>query len=194
MTEDRIPNKEAARLLGRSARQAVLATDRAMYAAAAAKRLLALPEVARARTVLAYAATPEEIDPAAAVDALRRHGVVVALPRVAGPSELVAHRIDPGMALVRGPYGLIEPPADAPLVSPDAIDVAIVPGVAFDGACRRVGHGVGYYDRLLALMDHAVTVGLAFDGQVMAEVPCEEHDVCVDVLVTPTRTIRREDG
>jgi len=194
MTERRIPSKEAARLLGRSARKAVLATDRAMYAVAATKRLLALPEVARARMVLAYAATPDEIDPAPIVEALRRHGVVVALPRIAGPHELTIHRVDPGVALVRGPYGLIEPPADAPAVSPDDVDVAIVPGVAFDAACRRVGHGVGYYDRLLARMGHAVTIGLAFDGQVLAEVPSEEHDVCVDVLVTPTRTIRREAG
>lgn len=192
MTEYRMPAKEAARLLGRSARQAVLATDRAMYAAAAAKRLLALPEVARARTVLVYAATSEEIDPAPIVDALRRRGVVVALPRVAGPSELVAHRIDPGMPLVRGSYGLIEPPADAPVVPPEEFDLAIVPGVAFDGMCRRLGRGAGHYDRLLGMMPGAVTVGLAFDGQLLPEVPCEEHDVCLDVVVTPTRTMRRE--
>ncbi|HET6498993.1 MAG TPA: 5-formyltetrahydrofolate cyclo-ligase [Coriobacteriia bacterium] len=192
MTEHSARSKEAARLLGRCARQAVLATDRALYAAAAAKRLLALPEVARARTVLIYASTSEEIDTAPAIQALRRKRAVVALPRVAGPSELVIHRVDPGTPLMRGPFGLLEPPADAPVVDPGEVEVAIVPGVAFDGACRRVGRGAGYYDRLLAGMGQAVTVGLAFDGQLLDEVPCDEHDVCLDVLVTPTRTIRRE--
>ena len=190
MMEHAARSKEAARLLGRGARREVLAADRALYAAAAAKRLLALPEVARARTVLIYASTSEEIDTAPAIQALRRRGAVVALPRVAGPNELVVHRVDPGTPLVRGPFGLVEPPADSPVVPPAEVDVAVVPGVAFDGACRRVGRGAGYYDRLLAQMDRAVTVGLAFDGQVLDEVPCEEHDVCLDVLVTPTRTIR----
>lgn len=190
MMEHGSRNKEAARLLGRSARQAVLAADRALYAVAAAKRLLALPEIARAQVVLIYASTSEEIDTSPAIEALRRRGAVVALPRVAGPKELAIHRVDAGTPLVRGPFGLVEPPVDAPVVAPGEVDVAVVPGVAFDGACRRVGRGAGYYDRLLIQMDRAVTVGLAFDGQVLDEVPCEEHDVCLDVLVTPTRTMR----
>lgn len=192
MSDTHTVSKEAARAFGRSARQAVRATDRALYAAAAAQRLLALPEIARARVVLAYAATPEEIDPAPVVDALRRHGVVVALPRVAGPEELTVHRVDANMPLARSRFGIIEPPADAPEMSPADIDVAIVPGVAFDESCQRVGHGIGYYDRLLARMAHAVAVGFAFDSQVLAEVPSEEHDVSLDAVVTPTRTIRCE--
>ncbi|MDY0087546.1 MAG: 5-formyltetrahydrofolate cyclo-ligase [Coriobacteriia bacterium] len=192
MSAEHVPSKEAARALGRSARQAVRATDRALYAAAAAQRLLALPEIVRARVVLAYAATPEEIDPAPVVDALRRRGVTVALPRVAGREELTVQRVDANMPLVRSKFGIIEPPADAPEISPANIDVAIVPGVAFDESCQRVGHGIGYYDRLLARMPHATAVGLAFDSQVLAEVPSEEHDVSLDVLVTPTRTIRHE--
>lgn len=193
MSTRHVPSKEIARALGRSARQAVAATDRALYAAAATQRLLALPEITRARTVLAYVATPEEIDPALVVDALRRHGAVVALPRVAGPETLTLHRMAANVALVRTSFGIIEPPADAPQISPTEIDVAIVPGVAFDVSCRRIGHGAGYYDRLLAEMSHAVTVGLAFDAQVLAEVPSEEHDVSLDVLVTPTRSIRCKD-
>lgn len=192
MTPDACPSKNSARLLGRAARRALPAEDRLRHAEAAAERLLALPEIARARTVLAYAATPEEIDPAPAVEALRARGVVIALPRVTGPGRLGLHSVDPGTTLVPGPFGLLEPPGDSPTVAPGEIDVAIVPGVAFDGACRRIGHGGGFYDRLNAMMGGAVTVGLAFDEQVLGEVPCENHDVCVDVLVTPTRTLRRE--
>lgn len=191
MTEHGTRSKEAARLLGRSARQAVLATDRALYAAAAAKRLLALPEVMRAGTVLIYASTADEIDTAPAIQALRRNGVTIALPRVAGSEELVVHRVDAGTPLVRGPFALLEPPVDSPVVPPAEVDVAVVPGVAFDGLCRRVGRGAGYYDRLLAQMGQAVTVGFAFDEQVLDEVPSEDHDVSLDVLVTPSRTIRR---
>lgn len=186
-----IESKQAARLRGRAARQGVLADDRPLYAAAAAERLLALPELTTARTVLAYAATPEEIDPSPAVDVLRRRGATVALPRITGPERLTLHPIGAGMRLERGPFGLLEPPDSSPAISAEEIDVAIVPGVAFDRSCRRIGHGGGYYDRLLGSMGRAVTVGLAFDGQVFAEVPADDHDVCVDVLVTPSRTLRR---
>lgn len=192
MTPDACPGKDSARLLGRAARRAVPAEDRLRHAEAAAERLLALPEIASARTVLAYAATPEEIDPAPAVEALRARGATIALPRVTGPGRLTLHRVDPGIMLVPGPFGLLEPPRDSPTVAPGEIDVAIVPGVAFDGACRRIGHGGGFYDHLSSMMVDAVTVGLAFDEQVLGEVPYADHDVCVDILVTPSRTRRRE--
>ncbi|MBE0417898.1 MAG: 5-formyltetrahydrofolate cyclo-ligase, partial [Coriobacteriia bacterium] len=90
------------------------------------------------------------------------------------------------------PFGLLEPPEDSPVVPPEDIDIVIVPGVAFDVACWRVGHGGGYYDRLLGMMGRAVAVGLAFDGQVFAEVPHDDNDVRLDALVTPSRTLRRE--
>jgi 5-formyltetrahydrofolate cyclo-ligase len=191
VSQEACPSKDSARHLGRAARRAVSAEDRPRHAEAAAERLLALPEISRARTVLAYAATPEEIDPALAVAALRSRGAIIALPRVTGPGRLVLHRVDPGTRLVPGPFGLLEPPEESPTVPPGEIDVAIVPGVAFDGACRRIGHGGGFYDRLNSMMEGAVTVGLAFDEQVLGEVPCEDHDVCVDILVTPSRTLRR---
>ncbi len=183
-------DKASARLCGRSARQNIPAGERPVHAAAAAKRLLALPEVATARTVLAYSATAEELDPLPAVAVLRERGVTVALPRVAGPGLLTLHRVEPDTPLGPGPFGILEPSRDAPAVAPEAIDLVIVPGVAFDGACRRVGHGGGYYDRLLAGLRRAVVVGFAFDEQVLGEVSCEEHDVCVDVLITPSRTVR----
>jgi 5-formyltetrahydrofolate cyclo-ligase len=192
MTGDHAEAKHAARREGRAARRSVLAEERPSLAAAAAERLLALPELASARTVLAYSATAEEIDPAPVVSVLRERGMVIALPRLLGPERhLSLHRVDADDALVEGPFGLLEPSAGAPIVAPGSIDVTIVPGVAFDSACQRIGHGGGYYDRLFGIMPGAVTVGIAFDGQVLAEVPREEHDVCLDVLVTPTRTLRR---
>jgi 5-formyltetrahydrofolate cyclo-ligase len=183
-------DKHVARLRGRAARQGVLAEDRPLHAAAAAERLLALPEVASARTILAYAATPEEIDPGPAVEALRSRGVVIALPRVTGPQRLTLHRVDADTTLFKGAFGVLEPPEESPTVPLEDIDVAIVPGVTFDDACHRIGYGGGYYDRLLGTMS-GVSVGLAFDGQVFTDVPYEDHDVCVDVLVTPSRTFRR---
>ncbi len=178
------------RVRGRAARQGVAAEDRSLYAAAASERLLALPELATARLVLAYGATPEEIDPALAVAELRRRGLVVAFPRITGPERLTLHRVDDDSSLVKGPFGLLEPDENTPVVDAGDIDVAIVPGVAFDISCRRVGHGGGYYDQLLPALSHALVVGLAFDCQVFERIPAHDHDVGMDVLVTPSRTLR----
>lgn len=183
-------DKHSARAHGRAARRCVAEQDRPVHAAAAAALLLGLPELRDARVVLAYHAMPEEIDPAPALASLRERGCVIALPRVSGPGRLALHRVGVATPLVPGPFGLLEPHAGAPLIDPADVDAAIVPGVLYDTACRRVGHGGGYYDRLLPELTRAVTIGLAFDCQVVDEVATEGHDACVDVVVTPSTVLR----
>jgi 5-formyltetrahydrofolate cyclo-ligase len=142
------------------------------------------------RGVLAYAATPEELDPSVLVRSLRESGVLVAFPRVCGPCELALHwaEIDD---LRPGYCGLLEPGADAVEADPNEIDLVLVPGVAFDEHCHRLGMGGGFYDRLLAALPPGTTkIGLAFDEQIVDAVPREEHDVVLDAVVTPTRVLR----
>jgi len=149
------------------------------------------PELAIARTVLAYGATPEEIDPAIAVERLRACGATIAYPRIESPGVLGLHVVDDETELVHGPFGLTEPPYDAPGVDPLDIDAVIVPGVAFDRSCWRLGYGGGYYDRLLPLLrPDCARIGVAYDEQVIETIPAEEHDVRLDAVVTPTGVIR----
>jgi 5-formyltetrahydrofolate cyclo-ligase len=135
---------------------------------------------------------PEEVGTADIIEALWDRGVRVALPRVRGRRDLELHWHERTRALCVGAYGLKEPREDAPVAAPSEIDVVLVPGVAYDADCRRLGLGAGYYDTLLArLPKTTVTIGMAFDEQVVALVPCGAKDRMVDVLVTPTRVIRR---
>jgi 5-formyltetrahydrofolate cyclo-ligase len=158
----------------------------------AAERPVALPEVASARLVLAYGATPEELDPAPAVALLRARGVAIAFPRVEAPGVLGLHSAGAADPLVRGMFGIMEPSADAPRVSAEAVDAVIVPGVAFDRGLWRLGYGGGYYDRLLpSLGSHCIRIGYAYDEQVLEEIPVEEHDVRLDALVTPSGVVRK---
>jgi 5-formyltetrahydrofolate cyclo-ligase len=90
---------------------------------------------------------------------------------------------------VRGPLGALEPPPAAPEVPPAEIDAIVVPGVAFSADGHRLGRGGGYYDATLAALPHALRVGLAFDVQVLPDVPRELHDARLDVLVTETRLL-----
>ncbi len=184
--------KSEMRLRARAARRAVMPEQREAAAHVVTQALLELPEMQQARAVLVYGAMAEEIDTAELIETLWARGVRVALPRVHGRRALTLHWHEPNRALCTGAYGLKEPFPEAPEALAAEIDVVVVPGVAFDLQCRRLGLGAGYYDSLLAGMrGTATTVGIAFDEQIASVVPCGEFDQPVDVLITPTRIVRR---
>jgi 5-formyltetrahydrofolate cyclo-ligase len=117
-------------------------------------------------------------------------GKLLALPRVRRePKHLWLHAY-PGepSALVTGAYGIREPAPDWPLVEPAAVDLVVVPGVAFDRHGTRLGYGGGYYDRMLPTIragnPAAALVGLAYGFQVVADLPGDPHDVPVDAIAT----------
>ncbi len=87
-----------------------------------------------------------------------------------------------------GNYGIPEPISPV-LISLDSIDLMIVPGVAFDAAGNRLGRGGGYYDRLLAGFS-GFSAAVAFDFQIVSEVPCAAHDRPVDCVITPTKILK----
>ena len=159
--------------------------------AAVSCRLRTLPELAVARTVLGYAATPREIAIDDALRALQLRGVTVCLPWVDGAALGVAavrslEDLEPGWRGVREP-----PAAGRRPLRPALLDALIVPGLGFDAAGNRLGYGGGHFDRLLARIRRgAVVVGVALDEQICTAIPTEPHDRRVDVVVTPTSTLR----
>jgi 5-formyltetrahydrofolate cyclo-ligase len=96
-----------------------------------------------------------------------------------------------GSSLRPGPRGVLEPnPAKCKAVPIEHIDIAIIPGIAFDEKGGRIGSGMGYYDRLIP--DLAITtrkVALAFEEQIIQQVPMESHDKHVDIIITDERII-----
>ena len=143
------------------------------------ERLRALPVYREAETVLLYNALPGEVD----VSSLSRDGHRFALPRVEG-ERLVMVEVASERDVAVGRYGIAEPTGSRLL---ERVDLAVVPGVAFDAAGHRLGRGGGYYDRLLARGGVANSIGVCFDDELMEAVPMEPHDVRVDRVVTPTR-------
>lgn len=145
-----------------------------------------LPEVAGARAALGYAAVGTEVN----IDALLRtwlvNDVALHLPFVTGEDLGVAPVADLDVDCAPGWGGVREPdPRRRRPVAPGGLDVAVVPGVAFDLDGRRLGYGGGHFDRLLArLRPSAPVVGVAFSTQVVGRLPADEHDVAVHVLVT----------
>ncbi len=161
---------------------------RAEQSAAIQARLLSLPQVASASVVGMYMALAGEADLGECFETLLDTGRGVCVP--AFDAEVGGY----ALALVSGetrwieaPFGLREP--EEPVwADPASVNCVVVPGVAFDVRGRRVGHGGGHYDRMLCGMS-AVKIAVAFDFQVFDCVPAETHDVAMDMVVTPTRTI-----
>jgi 5-formyltetrahydrofolate cyclo-ligase len=190
--DDTARRKADARTAARASCRALTAGQRDEAADAIARRLAGMPELAGARSALAYAATAGEADAAPAVAVLRARGVRVAFPRVCGPGALALHWVDDEAGLSPGYCGILEPADASPEARPDEIDLVLVPGAAFDEECCRLGRGGGFYDRLLRLLaPGTVKIGIAFDEQIAATLPREAHDVHVDLVVTPTRVLRR---
>ena len=92
-----------------------------------------------------------------------------------------------------GSYGILEPKKDClKWVSPMDINLIIVPGVGFDKKGNRLGHGEGYYDRLLSKPFGTLSIGLAFEIQIIEDIPIDTHDQPVDILITEKRVIKRK--
>lgn len=184
--------KHQARERARTTRAAIGRADRRIAADRAARLLVTMPEVQHAGAlVLGYAALPEEIDSAPAIELLRAAGLRIAYPRVEAGGILTLHLAEEADLAPEGRFGIREPNASAPRVEPAVVDVVLVPGVAFDEQRFRLGYGGGYYDRLLPLLRHDATrIGLAFEEQIVGELPREDHDMQLDAIVTADRIIR----
>jgi len=178
--------------------------DRQQASGRAAERLLALDEVGelarRAGCVAGFAAVRAEIDPAAALDEVRRRGGRVAYPRVADDQRpRLRFHLAESADLKAGRFGIPEPPASNEEVALGQIDLLIVPGVAFDSEGRRLGFGGGYYDELLRTRPDGeeaarpVVLGLGYDFQIVDACPAEPHDQMVDGVVTDARVIRGQE-
>ncbi|WP_341271976.1 5-formyltetrahydrofolate cyclo-ligase [Parafrankia irregularis] len=153
------------------------------------ERVLALPEVARARCVAAYVGMADEPDTAELLARLRARGVRILLPVVRPDLDLDFREY--GTTLVPGAMGTREPPPSAPLVELARADAVIVPALAVDQAGNRLGRGGGSYDRALARTAPSTPViALVHDREILTDVPAEEHDRRVTVIVTPSRTLR----
>lgn len=171
---------------------AIQAAERAERGEMAQRRLAALPEFAAAGVILLYRSMRGEIETSALVIRALRDGKRVALPRTDRESGTMrAVRImDPAADLFRGPCGAMEPRDGLPEVAAEEIDLAVIPGRAFDIRGRRLGRGAGYYDRYMASPGfRAIKIALAFDCQIVDSIPVLPHDLPVDVIVTESRII-----
>ena len=153
------------------------------------RRFAEQPEYASAGTVMLYVHMRSEVRTQPFLPEAIGQGKRVVVPYCVD-NALELFRLETLDELVIGTYGILEPRLDLRAL-PDkrvpvsAIDLVMVPGVAFDRRGGRLGHGKGYYDKLLVRMrPETLLVGMAYECQVFPEVPMLEHDVYLDRVIT----------
>ena len=172
-----------------AARRGLTTADVAAASRRVVEHLLGLPELVGTSTILVYAADPDEIDLGVLLDGGPR-GHRVLLPRVEG-DRLVTVAHAPGDALRIGALGVREPAGPALEPSDAGIDAVVVPGVAFTTTGGRLGRGRGLYDRLLPQLQDAVRIGVCAEQFVLDDLPLEDHDVRMDLVISDASVRRR---
>lgn len=174
--------------LRRQIKEQVLALTRAEQSAQSlqiVEHVKALIEERKPRVVALFSPLKDEVQILPLAESLPASCRVV-LPRVDdradGTPEMEFFDYEP-MALADGAYGIAEPQGDK-MCAAEEIDLMVVPGVAFTREGVRLGRGKGYYDRYLAREGfRAYTVGVCYACQLLQELPSEEHDRRVDIVV-----------
>jgi 5-formyltetrahydrofolate cyclo-ligase len=138
------------------------------------------------QVVALYHPKGSEFDTLPLLQALTRHSIKCALPIVdKGQRRLRFALWNEGEALETGIYRLSQPLASAPVVDPD---IVVVPLLAFDRRCHRLGYGAGHYDETLHTLrarKEIMAVGLAYAAQEVSLLPDDSHDEKLDCIVTP---------
>jgi len=144
-----------------------------------------------AGAILFYAPLPDEVDLSPLLDEALAAKKIVALPRfLVATKTYAAVQIkswkDDGAP---GKFGIHEPSENCPVIPLNHLDLVLAPGVGFDSIGHRLGRGQGFYDRLLAQVS-GIKCGIAFDEQMVQEIPAEPHDVRLNCILTPTRWLQ----
>lgn len=171
-------------------RNRLSAENQAVFSKKISRTFLELPEILEARDIAIYWSHHGEVSTEDIFKQLRRLPKKVYLPRVNEPrSRLDFVPVEDASQLMKGAFGVYEPEPHRKAIPLSQIQVMVVPGIAFDEQGRRIGWGKGYYDRALKKFS-GVRIALAYDFQVMPQLPAGARDEPVQWIVTELRVIK----
>ena len=162
-----------------------------------ASKLLGSEEVKKADSILIYYSYRSEVSTEGLIERLMQMGKKVFCPKVLDPKEglMEFYRITDMSQISEGFHGIPEPvtsevyEAGAGREYTDTL--MIIPGVAFDRECNRIGYKGGFYDRYIPRVPGAALIAIAFDEQMFDDVfPMEAHDIKPEIIITPTKQLR----
>lgn len=173
-------SKSDIRRAAKSAVKALTAQQKADKSTLILSRIASSESIKSAKTVALYASLSDEVQSFELIEFLSQTKRVV-LPRVAG-DDMDFYPYTPSSLKV-GAFGIEEPQGSEP-ISPDEIDVIVVPGVAFTTDGKRCGRGKGYYDKYLSRSGfRAIKIGVCYTEQLAEDIPNEPHDIVMDYMI-----------
>ena len=192
MTTDLHDHKKQIREQAHASRNAQ--ADKEALSEAICAKFTALPAYAAARTVMYYIDVRREVRTRHFLPTALTQGKRIVVPWCNAAGELELFHLESMEELAVGMYKILEPKpelrhAPGKAVQAEELDLVMVPGVAFDRAGARMGHGKGYYDKLLQhARPDAPLVALAFECQLFPEIPVASHDIFMDQVITEAAT------
>ena len=174
-------DKNQLRSVIRKARDAYSASDKELANERIFERLKNFAPVRDAKVILTYVAKGSEVSTSALMQTFFGHKTLI-VPKVE-EEQLCLYELHDLNALKPGSFGIHEPHECMLLKDLKRIDVALIPGIAFDRTGHRIGYGGGFFDRLLPQL-HCTTIGLAYEFQMIDKVPTHQYDVGVNFIIT----------
>lgn len=157
------------------------------------QRLIKTKEYNNAKTIMFYVSKDNEVETRPMIENAMKNGKNISVPK----TDRINHKLHPVMIkkldtdLRLGHFGLHEPEFDIKKIVPiNKINLIITPGIAFDRNGNRLGWGKGYYDIFLEGAKAIPKIGLAYDFQIVPELPRDKHDIPVDMVITEKTTIK----
>ncbi len=163
------------------------------YSNTIANTLYEMNSYKEANTIMCFISFANEINTRELIETSIKNGKTLVIPiTIPETKELKISQILDFSELEKGFYNILTPKEEfIRYIDPSTIDLVLVPGVVFAKNGYRIGYGGGYYDRFLSKLDKSVPkVAIGFDLQVVEEVPTEDFDIPVDMIVTEERTIK----
>ena len=190
-TEER---KAALRAQMRAIRKGIDDKSRAKAAQDLVRRLTTLPAVKHAHAIGVYSAYGSELSLRPSIEMLRKRDMppTIAYPIMVKEDTMIFVKFGPNddKHVLEKPTALVKNIPPERVVEVSELDLILVPGLAFDEHGNRLGQGGGVYDRVLPrIASGTITIGIAFDEQVVDSIPTGVHDKRVNYVLTPTRLI-----
>ena len=186
-TKDDIRNNVAKELAALSAKEVEEKTTRIE------NRLFEFANFLESNIVLLYINSSSEVNSLKIIKRCFNYNKIVILPAFDTTKHkmklIKIDNVDTDLTL--GPRGILEPdPIQCNVVPIECIDIAIIPGIAFDEKGGRIGSGDGYYDRLIPSLSITTRkVALSLEDQIVPQIQMESHDKYVDIIITDKRII-----
>lgn len=179
-------NKKITRTAIKEKRYALRESEVQSLSQECVSKVLQFPELLEAKTVCVYMPTGNEIDTSAIIQYCLENQKRVAAPRIEGDT-MDFYYFQSIVDLKQGAYDIWEPTGTERVT--DEESVVIMPGVAFDLDCNRIGYGKGYYDKYLSKHPNMKKIALAYEFQIVGKIKREIHDIRPEMIVTERRVI-----